>query len=104
MVSLEKLFRPLIQINTVDWVERSARFYTNLLSGNYIDTYQKYHPGVTLMWIVGFCEKLFRRFNYYENTVLSHRSFPNFISLTGLVLLFVYCFSLFLSFLIRKLN
>jgi len=102
MVSLEKLFRPLIQINTVDWVERSARFYTNLLSGNYIDTYQKYHPGVTLMWIVGFCEKLFRRFNYYENTVLSHRSFPNFISLTGLVLLFVYCFSLFLSFLIFK--
>ncbi|MFH1565757.1 MAG: glycosyltransferase family 39 protein [bacterium] len=104
MVSLEKIFliSPLIQINTVDWVERSARFYTNLLSGNYIDTFQKYHPGVTLMWVVGFCEKVYRKFNYYEDTVLNYRSFPNFIFLTGLVLLFIYCLSLFLSFLILK--
>ena len=105
MISLDRLFyifNPLIQINTVDWVERSARFYTNLLLGNYTDTYQKYHPGVTLMWVVGFCEKLFRRFNYYENTVLNYHVFPNFIFFTGLVLLFVYCLILFLSFLILK--
>jgi 4-amino-4-deoxy-L-arabinose transferase-like glycosyltransferase len=33
------------------WLTRSARFYLALSSGNFAETYQAYHPGVTLMWV-----------------------------------------------------
>ncbi|MFC1700156.1 ArnT family glycosyltransferase [Patescibacteria group bacterium] len=33
------------------WHRRSESFLTALKEGNFSETYQKYHPGVTLMWI-----------------------------------------------------
>jgi 4-amino-4-deoxy-L-arabinose transferase-like glycosyltransferase len=32
------------------WLTRSANFYTALAQRDYINTYQKEHPGVTIMW------------------------------------------------------
>ncbi len=32
------------------WVARSANFYEAFASGNWAMTYQKEHPGVTIMW------------------------------------------------------
>ncbi len=39
--------------DAIRWHERSENFINAFVNGNYKDTYQKYHPGVTLMWIVG---------------------------------------------------
>ena len=33
------------------WLERSGNFNLALYQGNYARTYQKEHPGVTLMWV-----------------------------------------------------
>ncbi|MCK4977472.1 MAG: hypothetical protein KAS36_11130, partial [Anaerolineales bacterium] len=32
------------------WLTRSANFYVALAKGDFADTYQKEHPGVTVMW------------------------------------------------------
>lgn len=37
----------------VNWYYRSQQFFVALRSLNLEDTYQHYHPGVTLMWIMG---------------------------------------------------
>lgn len=37
----------------VNWHYRSQQFTVALKSGNFLNTYQHYHPGVTLMWISG---------------------------------------------------
>lgn len=33
------------------WHSRSEKFYESLKSGKFVETYQRYHPGVTLMWL-----------------------------------------------------
>lgn len=36
------------------WYDRSVHFWDALLAGDLGGTYQRYHPGVTTMWIAGF--------------------------------------------------
>lgn len=42
------------------WDMRSDKFVEAVLTGNFIETNQKYHPGVTVMWLSGFSKKLYR--------------------------------------------
>jgi len=42
-----------INPDAVNWHFRSEQFIVGLKSGNFLKTYQHYHPGVTLMWIMG---------------------------------------------------
>jgi hypothetical protein len=37
----------------LEWYERSVRFWDALLAGDPAGTYQRYHPGVTTMWVAG---------------------------------------------------
>jgi hypothetical protein len=37
----------------LEWYERSVRFWDALLAGDLGGTYQRYHPGVTTMWVAG---------------------------------------------------
>jgi hypothetical protein len=46
-LSLNRVVTP----DEINWFERSSGFYRALKEGKYSDTYQKEHPGVTLMWI-----------------------------------------------------
>jgi hypothetical protein len=41
------------------WYLRSIRFWDALLAGDWARTYQRYHPGVTTMWVSGLALKLF---------------------------------------------
>ena len=41
------------------WYLRSIRFWDALLAGDWARTFQRYHPGVTVMWIAGLGLKLF---------------------------------------------
>ncbi|MFA6982166.1 MAG: glycosyltransferase family 39 protein [Patescibacteria group bacterium] len=47
------LDRDEINPDGVNWHYRSEQFIVGLKSGDFAKTYQHYHPGVTLMWIVG---------------------------------------------------
>ncbi|MDO8261005.1 MAG: hypothetical protein Q7T50_05940 [Candidatus Magasanikbacteria bacterium] len=49
---------PLLNYDTVNpdavnWHTRSEQFVVGLKAGDWLKTYQHYHPGVTLMWIMG---------------------------------------------------
>lgn len=41
------------------WMIRSDLFVKHLLNFNFAETYQSYHPGVTLMWLSGFSKLAF---------------------------------------------
>lgn len=42
-----------INPDAVNWHFRSEQFIVGLKSGDFLKTYQHYHPGVTLMWVMG---------------------------------------------------
>ena len=48
--------------DAVNWHKRSEQFILGLKSGDLSLTYQHYHPGVTLMWIVGVPVELLKQF------------------------------------------
>jgi hypothetical protein len=41
----------VVTIDEIKWFERSGNFFQALKQGDYANTYQKEHPGVTVMWI-----------------------------------------------------
>ncbi len=47
------------------WMQRSDRFIEAIKKADYANTYQMYHPGVTLMWLGGFSKELY--FNYFSH-------------------------------------
>lgn len=58
-LSLNRVVTP----DEINWFERSSGFYRALKEGKFSDTYQKEHPGVTLMWIgAAAFEKYFQEF------------------------------------------
>lgn len=45
--------------DTRHWYPRMHNFVKAVKTGDWENTYQKYHPGVTLMWVSGFAEEVF---------------------------------------------
>lgn len=58
-------FLGLDEINpdAVNWHYRSEQFIVGLKSKDFLKTYQHYHPGVTLMWIMGMPIEIARQVN-----------------------------------------
>jgi hypothetical protein len=52
------------------WYDRSVHFWDALLAGNFRDTYQQYHPGVTTMWIAGLGLRLYSEAQGWSSDVL----------------------------------
>lgn len=52
-----------INPDAVNWHQRSEQFIAALKSGDFLKTYQHYHPGVTLMWTMGVPIEIYRQFN-----------------------------------------
>lgn len=50
---LTTLDRALTADEYDNWMERSARFYGALVARRFEETYQSYHPGVTITWLGG---------------------------------------------------
>ena len=46
-------------VDAMRWNIRSDKFINAVVNGDFINTYQRYHPGVTLMWLSGLSKKLF---------------------------------------------
>ena len=83
------------------WYPRLDRFVIAISSGQYLDTYQKYHPGVLMMWVSGFASYFFQiifEFVFGYNPRFVQPQFPrlNFATIFPLVflisLLGTYCF------------
>lgn len=53
VVRLPKLGSDIINPDAVNWHYRSEQFIVGLKTQNWEKIYQHYHPGVTLMWIMG---------------------------------------------------
>jgi len=51
----------IANLDTTHWYPRMYNFTKYLLRGSYKDTYQKYHPGVTLLWTSGFANYTFEK-------------------------------------------
>ena len=50
---LYKLGKDFHSIDSDRWFRRSVAFQDAFLKGDFAQTYQKQHPGVTLMWLGG---------------------------------------------------
>ena len=55
------LSRDEINPDGVNWHYRSQQFIVGLKSGDFLKTYQHYHPGVTLMWIMGIPVEMYKQ-------------------------------------------
>lgn len=68
-----------INPDAVNWHFRSEQFIVGLKSKDFFKTHQHYHPGVTLMWIMGIPIEIYRQINpqdrvYNENNfILQHK-------------------------------
>lgn len=59
------------------WHRRSENFLTAIKSHNFKETYQSYHPGVTLMWINSLVLQLSKSYNYRFAEDFSELTFEN---------------------------
>ena len=81
-----------INPDAVNWHIRSEQFIVGLKGGDLLKTYQHYHPGVTLMWIMGAPIELYRQVNpqdrvYTEaNFIIQHQLAKYSLVLVQLIL------------------
>jgi 4-amino-4-deoxy-L-arabinose transferase-like glycosyltransferase len=72
-----------IQPTTDLWIQRSVHFYYAIKSGNWAGTYTMYHPGVTIMWLVGITSGLyfpiFEKLYGFVPNIFSFEVFPSYI-------------------------
>lgn len=54
LTRLPYLGHDAINPDGVNWYFRSEQFYVGIKTFDFAKTYQHYHPGVSLMWVVGF--------------------------------------------------
>ncbi len=50
LTRIPRLGTTVVNTDEVYWHDRSENFLNALISKNYVNTFQKYHPGVPLMW------------------------------------------------------
>ena len=74
-----------VTIDESKWLVRSANFYQALTSGNYIDTFQHGHPGVTIMvaGLFGYLWQFPDYINYVTGQYRWDDVFPTFLESLG---------------------
>lgn len=53
LTRIPRLHNDIVSTDAVYWHDRSEKFMRALNEKDYKETYQMYHPGVTLMWVTG---------------------------------------------------
>ena len=85
----------IVNTDEVYWHDRSERFLNAIKSGNFGETYQKYHPGVPLMWDFSISALLISSFTGLNTT--SVFSLNNFVLLHTVTQIFLSSWFLILS-------
>lgn len=84
---LPRLANDVINPDGVLWHGRSEQFVVGLKYQQFEKTYQHYHPGVTLMWIVGSSVEIFKQLT--DITVYNSETFMTFDLVAKSALVFV---------------
>jgi len=85
---IPKLGSDEINPDTANWYFRSGQFVWALKSGQFINTFQHYHPGVTLMWVMGISTETLKRI-FPNDAVLNHINFEDFHFFNKFFMIFV---------------
>jgi len=84
---LPRLADDVINPDAVLWHSRSEQFVVGIKYGQFEKTYQHYHPGVTLMWIVGSSVEIFKQLSGI--TVYNSDTYQTFDLVAKSTLIFV---------------
>lgn len=96
---LPRLYDDTINPDGVNWHYRAEQFVVALKVRNFINTYQHYHPGVTLMWLAGGAIELYKQLhpNANQYTQFTFQTFDYIAKLAMVVpQLFLSLISIFL--------
>ncbi|OGC57551.1 hypothetical protein A3H26_03250 [candidate division WWE3 bacterium RIFCSPLOWO2_12_FULL_36_10] len=103
LTRLPRLGNDEINPDTTNWYFRSGQFVSALKSGQFSNTYQHYHPGVTLMWIMGVATETLKQISPTDK-VLNHINFEDFHFFNKLFMIFIQLtLSLILIYFLSKL-
>lgn len=103
LTRIPRLFNDEINPDAVNWHYRSEQFVVALKSGQFQNTYQHYHPGVSLMWIMGTPVELMKQF-VPGHEIYNHENFANFHFISKLTLVAVQLvLTLLIAFYLSKL-
>ncbi len=103
-VSTSDLKYDVINPDGINWHTRTQNFTQALVDKDYGDTYQVYHPGITLMWISGPLLRVFRGdaiFDDYKQdldpktTFLDRDYYAKLALVLASTILFLFCLILF---------
>lgn len=81
-----------INVDQFLWYERTENFFRALKEGNYSETYQQYHPGVTLMYLIGIGQLCYRLItgDYSIHSEISYQNYGLYNFFTKLPIV-VFC-------------
>lgn len=91
LTRLTRLGGDEINPDAVNWHYRSEQFVVGLKTLNFEKTYQHYHPGVTLMWIIGPTVELVKQL-YPSEAIYNQFNFEVFHFSSKFILIFVQLF------------
>lgn len=98
-----RLHNDIVSTDAVYWHDRSEKFINALKAKDFKETYQKYHPGVTVMWVMGLTAEVSSRIK----GVSIDEVFSNFVKIhyhAKLVLVSLQlCLSILIIFLLSKI-
>ncbi len=61
LTRVPRLHNDIVSTDAVYWHDRSEKFINALKTKDFAETYQMYHPGVTIMWITGLTAEAYSR-------------------------------------------
>ena len=88
LTRLPRLGSDEINPDTANWYFRSGQFVSALKSRQFSSTFQHYHPGVTLMWIMGTATETLKYISPAD-TVLNHINFEDFHFFNKFFMIFI---------------
>ncbi len=89
LVRLPRLGTDEINPDAVNWHYRSEQFIVGLKTGQLEKTYQHYHPGITLMWIMGVPVELVKQL-VPDHEMYNHENFLLFHTVSKVTLVFAH--------------
>ena len=95
-----------INVDQFLWYERSEKFFSAIQEGRYLDTYQQYHPGVTLMYLIGIGQASYKYFtgDLSSFSAISYNNFGTYNFHTKLyVVIFCLAVLIYSAYLIYKI-
>jgi 4-amino-4-deoxy-L-arabinose transferase-like glycosyltransferase len=96
-----------INVDQFLWYDRTEKFFKALSEGKFASTYQQYHPGVTLMYLIGLGRLVYQKFtgDYSSWADITYENFGTYNFYTKLfVVIFCLLIIFYSAFVIYKIT